>query len=193
MSNRLRELRDGKGLSQEQLAEMVGTRKQQISKLENSERKLSAEWMERLAPYLDCAPYELYWRVFDEAPLISWVQAGTLTETVDPYVAGDPNTPRAATTSLPHEAFIALTVRGDSMNLIAPEGSIIFVDLHQKEPLPNRYYVIRDNDESTFKKYQADPVPLFVPHSSNPDHPGIQPGPGHEIVGRVIRVVTDLE
>lgn len=59
MANRIKELRKLAGLSQEELAQAVGTTFQQISRLEKDERKISIEWMEKLAPALKCAPWEL--------------------------------------------------------------------------------------------------------------------------------------
>jgi len=50
----LRRLREALAMSQEALAEKVGTSRQQIDKLEKGMRGLSAEWAARLAPHLDC-------------------------------------------------------------------------------------------------------------------------------------------
>ncbi len=59
MSNRIREIRLSRGLSQDELAERAGTTKAQISKLENSLRRLTEDWMQRIAKGLDCRPSEL--------------------------------------------------------------------------------------------------------------------------------------
>ncbi|HSV28777.1 MAG TPA: helix-turn-helix transcriptional regulator [Candidatus Omnitrophota bacterium] len=60
MQNRIREIRQDRGLSQEQLADKVGTTKAQISKLEKSQRRLTDQWMRRLAVALECHPGELF-------------------------------------------------------------------------------------------------------------------------------------
>lgn len=57
--NRLKELREAAGLTQQQLAELVGTAGQQIGKLEKGERKLTLEWMERIGRALNRKPIEL--------------------------------------------------------------------------------------------------------------------------------------
>ncbi|NLS19868.1 helix-turn-helix transcriptional regulator [Rhizobium sp. P40RR-XXII] len=49
----IKELREKKGLSQQQLADLAGTSQPQIKRLETGERKLTKEWAERLAPHLD--------------------------------------------------------------------------------------------------------------------------------------------
>lgn len=52
MPNRLKAIREAKGLTQQALADLVGTTKQQISNLENSRRKLSEDWLRRLSSKL---------------------------------------------------------------------------------------------------------------------------------------------
>ncbi|MDR6757814.1 phage repressor protein C with HTH and peptisase S24 domain [Mycoplana sp. BE70] len=48
----IKDLREKQGLSQQQLADRVGTSQPQIKRLETGERKLTKEWAERLAPHL---------------------------------------------------------------------------------------------------------------------------------------------
>ena len=48
-----------RGLTLAQLAEAVGASNQQISHLENGRRRLSVEWLERLAKPLKCDPLEI--------------------------------------------------------------------------------------------------------------------------------------
>ena len=52
-------MRRDRGLSQSQLAEKAGTTAQQISRLERGDRKLTMEWVVRLADALECEPAEL--------------------------------------------------------------------------------------------------------------------------------------
>lgn len=59
MENRIKEWRKTRGLTLKQLAERIGTSNQQISHLENGRRRLSLEWMQRLAKALDCLPSDL--------------------------------------------------------------------------------------------------------------------------------------
>lgn len=59
MENRIRAVRKAKGLSQEQLGEMVGTNKVQIGRLEKGNRRLTIDWVEKIAKALDCHPMEL--------------------------------------------------------------------------------------------------------------------------------------
>jgi transcriptional regulator with XRE-family HTH domain len=59
MKHYIREWRRYRGLSQPQLAGAVGTDKTQISKLENRERRLTTDWLQRLATALRCEPADL--------------------------------------------------------------------------------------------------------------------------------------
>jgi transcriptional regulator with XRE-family HTH domain len=57
--NRIREIRERAGLTQEQLAERVGTTSQQISRLEKGQRGLDVPWMEKIAAALGERPAAL--------------------------------------------------------------------------------------------------------------------------------------
>ena len=59
MPNRLRELREARGLTLRDLAERVGTSNQQISHLELGKRQLTMDWMGRVAAVLGVHPWEL--------------------------------------------------------------------------------------------------------------------------------------
>ena len=59
MTNRIRVLRKQNGLSQQELAKRIGTTGQQVGNLENGRRKLTQDWMERLAAGLGCGPADL--------------------------------------------------------------------------------------------------------------------------------------
>jgi transcriptional regulator with XRE-family HTH domain len=57
--NRLRELREARGLTLAELADRVGTTNQQISHLELGKRQLTVEWLRRLGDALDCHPWAI--------------------------------------------------------------------------------------------------------------------------------------
>ena len=58
-SNRLRELRKKKGLTQVELAERLGVTQTAIYKLETGASDLDMKWMEKLSKALEVKPYEL--------------------------------------------------------------------------------------------------------------------------------------
>lgn len=57
--NRIAELRKMQGLTQEALAEMLGTTRAQVANLERGARQLTLDWMRRLSHHLKCAPADL--------------------------------------------------------------------------------------------------------------------------------------
>lgn len=57
--NNIKALRESAGLSMAQLAELVGTSDTQINKLEKGERRLTEDWMRRLARALKVQPVEI--------------------------------------------------------------------------------------------------------------------------------------
>lgn len=59
MKNFIKQLREDRRLTTAQLAEKVGTSQQQISNLENGKRKLSWQWIQRLADALECHSLEI--------------------------------------------------------------------------------------------------------------------------------------
>lgn len=57
--NYIRAIREDRGLSQEKLAALTNTTNPQISNLELGKRRLTWEWMLRLAAALECHPSDL--------------------------------------------------------------------------------------------------------------------------------------
>jgi SOS-response transcriptional repressor LexA len=125
-----------------------------------------------------------------QAPLISWVEAGGLTDTVDAYPPGE------AAEWVPvfhrHDQLIALTVKGQSMDKIAPEGTTIIVDLTDRTLVDGRHYVFRHEGRATFKTWRKGPPPRLEPQSTDPEYLAIAPTDGVEVVGRVIRKTEEI-
>lgn len=69
LPNHLREWRHSRGLSLERLAERVGTDKTQLSRLEKGNRRLTVDWLERLASALQCSSQDLLGEPPSIAPL----------------------------------------------------------------------------------------------------------------------------
>lgn len=57
--NRIRELREAKGLTQSDLARLIHVHPTALNKIERGSRGLDQEWMRRLAPHLGVTPAEL--------------------------------------------------------------------------------------------------------------------------------------
>lgn len=125
-------------------------------------------------------------------PRVSWVAAGgfAATETITP----DQVEHFLAVAGLPQGDFIALDVVGDSMNLSAPENSVIIVNRRDRDLVDRKLYVVTTEDRATatFKRYRADWPPRLEPHSTNPEHQTIYLQGPLRVIGRVIKVMSDL-
>ncbi len=148
MTSRLEKYRKQKNLSQAQLAEMASTSQPQINRLEKGDRKLTVEWAERLAPYLEIEPQKLLFgkadtpepkselkkiREVGSIPIIGAVRAGSWLE-VDQlnYEADQEHRHIPALLDYPLDWQYAFTVEGASLNKRAEEGDILqCVDLIQ--------------------------------------------------------------
>ena len=196
LPNRLKAWREHRELTQEKLADLVGTSHSQIQRLESGKRPLTDRWALRLAPALRCNPEDLYGS--DVSPLqapvriipqISWVQASDLSPEPDFLSQGDYED--VVYYPSKRESLIALHVRGTSMNRVAPEGSIIIVDYEDVELFDGRCYIFRFDGDTTFKRYRDNP-PRLEPYSTDPQHEPIFVDGPVEVVGHVIHVLTQL-
>jgi phage repressor protein C with HTH and peptisase S24 domain len=93
---------------------------------------------------------------------------------------------------LPPGDWFALKVRGDSMDLIAPDGATILVNRRDTRLVPKKFYVFARGGEATFKRYIDKPVRRLEPYSTNRAHEPIYPGRDLVVVGRVHRVIVDV-
>lgn len=80
--NRIRELREQRGLSAEKLAALVGTTQAQISRLENGQRRLTVDWMNRIASALGIKPQDL----IAPAPVANFANDAELISSSDPLL-----------------------------------------------------------------------------------------------------------
>ncbi len=89
----------------------------------------------------------------------------------------------------------ALVVNGNSMNKVAPDGSIIVFNRADTRPIDNGFFIFKhpETGEATFKRYGAGKPPRLRPYSYDDYDPIILAADDEvEIVGRVRKVVVDL-
>lgn len=191
----LRRLRKLAGLSQTALAAKAGVSQQLISQLERGENEKTLE-LPALAGALGVGVHEIDEDYTPDAsgiptlvvPILSWVSAGAMTQ--DNVADEAIGTIRFA--DLPSGDWIALRVRGDSMDRISPPDSTILVNRRDKALVANACYVIADeNGDATYKRYRPDPM-RFEPVSTNDRHVPIFPDQEPLIVGRVRRSMIDM-
>lgn len=182
----LRELRETKGLTQAELARLVGTSQPQIQRLENSQRTLTKKWAQRLSPHLGVDARNLMFEdvsLFREVvglPVAGVSRAGdwldiTVIDDAEVEmipVAKDPRFQRARQ--------YALLVQGDSMNRIFSEGSYVTCVDFAESGLPIRPKMIvhvertisgRQLVETTLKQVvETGGAVELHPMSTNPIH-----------------------
>lgn len=190
----LKTARKQKGWSQERLAAEVETSKGYLSDLERGKRPIPpGRMLERLAEALGLAPGQLLGgeRSVLPVPIISWVAAGAL---ADPHTQIRDETQTIEISGLPPGDYFATRVNGDSMDRLSPHGSLIVVNRAEREPIKGRRYIFARRGETTYKRFESDPLRL-VPESTNPAHEPIFPRSEEEwtIIGRVrITMFDDL-
>lgn len=124
-------------------------------------------------------------------PVISWVAAGKL---ADPDTQLPVDSETIEISGLEPGDYFGTRVRGDSMNRLAPEGSLLIVNRAEREPMRGRRYIFVHRGQTTFKKFGGpDPV-RFEPESLNPEHDPIYPKAAEhwEVVGRVRLVIAEV-
>ena len=122
MANRIKEWRKKAGVSQQKLADLAGTGRSQIVKLERGERRLTYLWMQRLAAHLDCRPIDLAETTL--VPVVGYIGLGEDIYYFDDNETGggldEVEAPPGA-----HDGF-AVRARGDSMAPRFFDGDYIF-------------------------------------------------------------------
>lgn len=205
VGHRIRTLRIQSGLSQTALGHRVGVRQNTISSWEQNRTRPDPQSVRALARLLSASPAYIEFGLSNEnknpekvrmkaggrqrVPLISWVQAGELADIEDPYPRGAGE--EVLEISWSHSDIIALRVQGQSMNRLSPEGSIIFVDLRDREPRPGRRYVFKVDGQSTFKTYRLNPERLEPESTDEFDDIPLN-GQSYTVVGRVIRTTLEI-
>lgn len=125
-------------------------------------------------------------------PMFDWVSAGKLREPRSQIPVED--VPLLAFADLGPGDFFALTVKGNSMDRLSPEGSIIVVDRRDKTLISGKCYVFAVRGEITFKRWNPGPPAYLEPDSTEPMHKPtfVKRRRDLEVIGRVRRTVLDL-
>lgn len=161
----IRRRRKALGMTLEELAFQIGGDNGNLSRLERGKQGYSDEMLRKIAQALGCSVADLFSGAERESnvsqvplgtrriPLVSYVQAGHMTEAVDPYALGDADEWMLTDLDLSANAF-ALKIKGDSMLPEFREGDTVIID-PVVPPLPGDYVVAKNGEnEATFKKYR---------------------------------------
>lgn len=165
---KIKQLRQDKGVTQQQLADAIGISRVAVSKWESGETKdLKRENLLGIAKFFNLSLAEVLdvneqpnispgIRISETQrgiPIISWVQAGHWREVVDAFPMGrSDEVVMAQNTHGPH-AF-AVRIVGNSMEPEFREHDVVVID-PDVMPKPGDYVVARNHEEAaTFKKYR---------------------------------------
>ena len=183
----LRELRAKTTL--ESLAADTGISVSQISRYENGERTPSLVHLRALAGSLGTTVSDVIGEAAPRpVPLVSWVSAGKMRASHPVYESDILRVVHVA--DLPTGNWMALEIDGDSMDRIAPPGSIIVLDRNDQSLVDGRFYVFGNSSgEATFKRYRTNPERL-QPYSTNPEHETHYLQDTMDCIGRVRQVLN---
>ena len=201
VGDNIRRLRKARGWTILELANRIDSDVGNISRLERGKQGYSDEMLRKIAHALGCAVADLFAGTQSNVapaplgtrriPLVSYVQAGHMTEAVDPYALGEGEDWLLTDLDLSSNAF-ALRIKGDSMLPEFREGDTVIIDPGVL-PLPGDYVVAKNGEnEATFKKYrprgvneQGQQVFELVP--LNEDYPSMRSDLTHiHIIGTMV-------
>lgn len=201
--NRIRELTKKNKTTYGEIAHELGTSETQIGRLASGGRKLTQDWMIRLAGVLNCTPAEILEKPVAEglrAIAVSgrveagvWAESHALPEE-DHYTVMVPDDPNLRGLTL-----YAREINGESMNLLYPHGSVIVLSNMLQRPgeiLAGKRYHVRvtradGSVEETIKTLMrgANGTYWLKPESDSPEFTAIplKDGDADEVIllGRV--------
>jgi transcriptional regulator with XRE-family HTH domain len=196
----------GRRVTQLELADHLNVTPQAVSGWERGESTPEADKITRISNFLGVpvgwllegedsgmSPPKAGDRGLSYVRLMDSVPAGKLAAPMS-QVALD-HLPLLVFADLGRGEYIALTVEGDSMDRISPDGSIIVVNKSERTLISGKPYVFCHRGKVTFKLWRPDP-PRLQPYSTNPVHEPIYVKNKAEaeglVVGRVVRSVLDF-
>jgi DNA-binding transcriptional regulator YiaG len=185
---RIRRLREGLDESQAVFGERLGVEQATVSRWEAGWPVERRYWIP-LSELVDQHPLDFIFGRQSEVPLLSDVAASKLADVA--HVEYPQDAKMMPGGGLPSGEWFALQVVGDSMDRIAPDGAVIYVNVADKTLLHRRFYVFASGGATTFKRYMERP-PRLEPYSWSGAHETIFPRREIQVVGRVGRVVLDL-
>lgn len=178
--NKLKEMRERAGLTQQQLAEKIGVTQQTIWYYENGRREMKSGVLVELSNALECTVSDLLGLnevkgVVQQVrspshpmPVVGRIAAGTPREAI--YQTGETH---EAPESLweAHPGGFWLEVSGNSMNRLFPEGTLVLVDPDEEVRNGDVGVVFVNGDDATLKRvyYDGETVRLH-PESHDPEY-----------------------
>jgi phage repressor protein C with HTH and peptisase S24 domain len=174
MQNRILELRKDRGLTLAQLAEKTSSTPQQIGRLEKGERRLTTDWMEKIAHALGVLPEDIMTSNHGERVVIPEISTHTIVGGKKSAKGGDvaESDDVLSEWSLPRQLLAnqvgsdstmrIIQVMGDSMQPEFNPGDRVMVNTADRMPSPPGVFVLWDGFGLIIKRCE------MVPHSTPP-------------------------
>jgi len=152
MTNRLKELRNERGWTLQEVADKLGTTHTTVSRLEGGKRGLDGEWIEKFAALYQVTQGEIL-EPARTVPIVGYVGAGSEVHLFE----GDASTELIDEAEAPPDATehtVAVIVAGDSMEPVFRDRDLIYYETQPGDPgdLIGRECVVRLADGRTFVK-----------------------------------------
>lgn len=190
--DKLRELRQGKNLTQEELGKVFNVIKQTVSSWENGNSKPDFEIVGKMADFFNTTTDELFGRKSQAAPVINKVPL------LGPIKAGIPilSTDNYTETIEPPDgvkADFAAPVEGDSMVYAGIHPGDIAFFRECREPKPGHIVAARvlDYDAAVNLKFFVQKNGQAVLRSANPEYKDIPFTKNHAVVGVMTGLIRD--
>ncbi len=204
LGRRIAALRDALKMSQAALAKAAGYKGQQsIAEIESGSSKRPGKLRE-IARALGTSQAYLLGETDDPAPEAVDLERGVVRV---PVFGGSVSAGRLADTArdlpppdreilvndLGHGDFVAIPVRGDSMDRVSPEGSVIIINRREVNLQAGKPYVFVIRGDAAYKIWEPSP-PRLEPFSWNPTNKPTFIDKKNKliVVGRVRRTILDL-
>lgn len=131
MTNHLRAIRKSKKLTLQQAADLANSSLPQIQKLEAGQRKLTIDWVRRLAKAYGVTESEIMGleaASVIKIPVVGFVGAGALVDLVDAYEHGGGMDELDCPPGLNPQKTVAVEVRGNSMEPFIGDGWYLYYE-----------------------------------------------------------------
>ena len=201
LGQRIRRLRDAFGEGQSAFGDRFGVEQATVSRWEKGQIPKRTLWSS-IAEAAKVSPAEFFYGIESDegsekadlirVPVVSRLAASHFDDVS--YVLTEEDVERYTHERLPPGDWIAFYVVGDSMNRVAPDGSMALVNRNARELLNEQYYAVAlTSGGATFKRFRSPPRRL-EPDSTNGSHATIFFDSPEEIdvIGRVERIVNNL-
>lgn len=202
---RLRQAREAAGISRDQLAEKIGTHRNQIQKLEKGERELSLEWVDRLVAGIGVSKDEILLGYPVAKSVISVAEYDVRVSAGGGFHIADETKKDVWTFSrryiadelrLPISKLVVLEVMGDSMEPTLHSGDRVLVNMADRRVSQPGIFVLWDGDGTVVKRLEL--VPGTAPTklkriSDNPLHSTYEVMANEtNVIGRVVWVARRM-